>query len=97
MPKYTVNTVSFIDNGLRQAGDVIDFDGAPGSNLDPLDDDARAAKEAAKNVQRDQLNQMIRDYQPATGGLDQEQLAVLIGAAVAQAMAAQQPAKAAKG
>jgi hypothetical protein len=46
MARYRVNTRSFFDR-LYEAGEQVDFGGVPGSNLEPLDDEARAAKEAA--------------------------------------------------
>lgn len=46
MPRYRCNTRSFFDREYL-AGDEVEFDGIPGTNLDPLDDAARAAKESA--------------------------------------------------
>lgn len=47
MAQYRVKEKSFIGNALREAGDVVDFDGAPSSNLEPLDAPAQAAVEAS--------------------------------------------------
>jgi hypothetical protein len=47
MAKYRVLTQSFIDNRLVNEGDVIDHDGAPHDNLEPLDAEGEAAKAAA--------------------------------------------------
>jgi hypothetical protein len=52
MPRYRLNARSFIKGSLQDAGAEVDFDGVPGSNLDPLDDEARAAKEAAAPARR---------------------------------------------
>lgn len=49
MPKYKVLHESFIDGALVSPGTVIDFKGVPGSNLEPVDADAKAAKKAAGN------------------------------------------------
>lgn len=46
MARYRVNTRSFFDR-LYDVGETVEYDGVPGTNLDPLDDAARAAKEAA--------------------------------------------------
>jgi hypothetical protein len=47
MAKYRITRLSFIGKQLHEEGAEIDYDGIPGSALEPLDDDARAAKEKA--------------------------------------------------
>lgn len=42
MPRYTVTARSFINNALAHPGDIVDYDGLPGFNLEPADDEARA-------------------------------------------------------
>ncbi len=37
MPKYRVLAKSFINNTIVVEGDVVDFDGNPGSNLEPYE------------------------------------------------------------
>lgn len=46
MPKYRVLEPSFINNALVKEGDIVEFDGIPGSNLEPID---KAAKSAASS------------------------------------------------
>jgi hypothetical protein len=36
MAQYRVLQTSFINNALVQEGEVVEFDGEPGSNLEPL-------------------------------------------------------------
>ena len=39
MPKCRVLGRSFINNGLREEGDIVDYDGKIGSNLELLEDE----------------------------------------------------------
>lgn len=66
MPKYRVTQPSFIHGRMFKAGDVINFDGVPGFNLDPVDDAAKKAKAAAskaasRNVNKSDLAQSMAD------------------------------------
>lgn len=45
-PRYRVTELSYIDDALQDVGQEVYFDGAPGSNLEPLNAPARAAKAA---------------------------------------------------
>ncbi|MBM3099135.1 hypothetical protein JRX38_14180 [Gluconobacter cerinus] len=47
MARYRVTHESFINGRLVQVGQVIDFDGVPGFNLEAVDTAAKKAKEAA--------------------------------------------------
>lgn len=46
MAKCRVVETSFINNVLVHADDVIEFDGIPGPNLEPLDKDGKKLAEA---------------------------------------------------
>lgn len=48
MPRYRVTEQSFIGNRLVPAGETVDYDGLPGTNLEPLDDEAKAAKSVGR-------------------------------------------------
>ena len=48
MAKYRVLTPSFINNALVQAGDVVEFDGKPGSSLELIEDDKPEVKTKGK-------------------------------------------------
>lgn len=59
MPRYTVTTVSYINGiffaeqgqpGSHHVGDVIDYDGEPGSNLRAESDDAEAVVATLKQT-----------------------------------------------
>lgn len=50
MPKYRVKTKSFIDNSLREEGEIIEYGGVPGDNLEPMDKAAEDAKSATVMV-----------------------------------------------
>ncbi|WP_155723597.1 hypothetical protein [Gluconobacter oxydans] len=47
MPRYRVTAESFVGGRLVQVGDVIEYDGVPGFNLEPADATAKRAKDAA--------------------------------------------------
>ncbi|GBQ07873.1 hypothetical protein [Saccharibacter floricola] len=47
MARYRVTTASFINGRTVDVGTVIEYEGIPGFNLEPLDDEAHHAKEAA--------------------------------------------------
>lgn len=48
MAKYRVLAVSFINNALVQAGEVVDYDGKPGSALELIEDDKPEVKAKGK-------------------------------------------------
>lgn len=50
MPKYLVLADSFIHNTLHKAGAEIEFDGEPGSNLEPVGKAAAAIVAAQKST-----------------------------------------------
>lgn len=47
MAKYKVLERSFLNNRLHEAGDIINYDGTPAANLEPVDSAAKAAVKAA--------------------------------------------------
>lgn len=52
MPKYYVLTKSFINNTIAEAGEVVDYDGKPGSNLELVQEKKPdAPKKGAGKVQ----------------------------------------------
>jgi hypothetical protein len=50
MPRYRVLELSFINDRLREVDEEVDYDGLPGSNLQPLDAAARKAAKAAEEI-----------------------------------------------
>jgi hypothetical protein len=47
LPKYRVTERSFINNSLVEEGATVEYDGVPGPNLEPINNEAIAAKEEA--------------------------------------------------
>ena len=43
MPQYRVKQKSFINNAMREEGEIVDYEGTPSSNLEPMDASAVAA------------------------------------------------------
>lgn len=48
MAKYRVLTKSFINNAIVEAGELVDYDGKPGSNLELVEGDKPEAKSKGK-------------------------------------------------
>lgn len=48
MAKYRVLVTSYINSAIVQAGEVVDYDGKPGTNLELLEGDKSEAKPEVK-------------------------------------------------
>lgn len=46
--KYRVLTKSFINNAIREEGDIVEYDGKPGSNLELVGAEDKPAKGKGK-------------------------------------------------
>lgn len=46
MPRYRVKETSFFDGGLVKPGDLVEYDGVPGFNLEPTDAEGRKRQSA---------------------------------------------------
>lgn len=68
--KYRVLRLSHIHNNLWPEGSEVEYDGEPGSALEPLNDAAKAAKEKAerKGVVTNAVTPAAALNQPAPGG-----------------------------
>jgi hypothetical protein len=86
MAKYRVLTTSFINNALVHEGTVVDFDGVPSSNLEPMDRPAETATEQSASANTDSAARMVAAA--AGAGPDQVDLAAAASAAAAAAAAA---------
>jgi hypothetical protein len=56
MPMYRAKVTCFVDNGIRNEGDVFEYNGPPNSNLERADgksDDAEAAPKAQRKAKAD--------------------------------------------
>lgn len=91
MAKYRVLTKSFIGNSLVDEGAVIDFDGVPSDNLEPLDPPAQAAADQAGSAN----TESIARQKVAAAGADPN--SVEATAAVSAAASAAQQALQAQG
>lgn len=64
MAKYRVRFTSFLDNKLVQEDDVVDYDGIPHDNLEPLD---KPAEQAAQEAAHADLEAIARQKVAAAG------------------------------
>jgi hypothetical protein len=86
MAKYRVITTSFINNSLVAEGAVIDYDGVPSSNLEPMD---KSAEVAAGQSDAANAESIARQKAAAAGASpDQVDLAAAATAAANAAAAA---------
>lgn len=65
MPKYLVLETSFINNRIHEAGDEIDYDGIPSTNLKPIESLPKEVIEKAENA--DQESQERIDMAASAG------------------------------
>lgn len=49
MAQYRVLTKSFINNAIREEGDVVEYDGKPGSNLELIEDEKPKSQKGKGN------------------------------------------------
>ena len=83
MAKYRVLTKSFINNALVEEGAVVEYDGAPSDNLEPMDKPAEAAAAQAATADVDSI---ARQRAAAAGASpDEVDTAAAISAASAAA------------
>lgn len=64
MAKYRVRQTSFLDNKLVQEDDIVDYDGVPHENLEPLD---KPAEQAAQEAAHADLEAIARQKAAAAG------------------------------
>jgi hypothetical protein len=73
MAQYRVTALSWIGGRTVQPGEIIEYAGTPGSKFEPVDDEAKAAKEAAER----QRAVPFRDrptYTPAKAAIEKPRL-----------------------
>jgi hypothetical protein len=89
MAQYRVLKRSFIDNHIREEGDVVNYDGYPSDNLEPMDDEGRAKQKEGIKAAKAAMTQLIRDTQPLAGmAFDQEAFAKAVAKAIADGVSA---------
>lgn len=106
MPKYTVLEKSYLPSAdgssrIYEAGETVDYDGLPGRNLEPLDDEGKA-KQADYLASLEKLrSDRLRDFPPESQAAaeafakmladerakDKDALSATVAAAVASALA----------
>lgn len=95
MAKYRVLSQSFIDNKLVNEGDVIEYDGVPHENLQPLDTEGEQAREAAATAD---IEAIARQKAAAAGAEpDAAETAAIVSAAAKAAETAIQETSGAAG
>lgn len=52
MPRYTLTARTYVNGSLGEAGDVIEYNGWPGSTLEPADAVAARVKEAYDTMRK---------------------------------------------
>lgn len=83
MAKYRVLTKSFIGNTIVEEGTVIDFDGVPSDNLEPMD---KAAESAAEQSATANTESMARQ-KAAVAGADPDEINLVAATSAAAAAA----------
>lgn len=66
MPKYRVKELSLVGNELHQPGAVVEYDGLPAENLEPLDDEGRAKYQEYLKSNAERLENQERQYGTAS-------------------------------
>lgn len=61
MPRYTVTAPTFVCNSLQPVGEVVEYDGWPGSSLEPADDVAKRIKDYFAAHRRDRKLPRVPD------------------------------------
>lgn len=65
MAQYRIKTKSFVNNGIREEGEIVEYEGIPGDNLEPMDKPAEKAVKAAIGANNDDI---IRQHFAAEAG-----------------------------
>ncbi len=60
MPKYRAKTKHYLNDRMVEADEVVDYDGIPGTRLEPLDAEARKRMEAADKDREKQRKAFAR-------------------------------------
>lgn len=84
MPKYRVLIKSFIGNSLVEEGAVVDYDGVPADNLEPMDKPAEAAAAQSASANLDS----IARQKAAAAGANPDDVDTAAAASAAAAAAA---------
>lgn len=80
IPKYRVKELSLIGNELHEAGAIVEYDGLPAENLEPLCELGRAKYREYLESNEQRIKKMMADYPPT--------MAQEVGMAVMEALKA---------
>lgn len=64
IPKYRVKELSLIGNELHEAGAIVEYDGLPAENLEPLCELGRAKYREYLESNEQRIKKMMADHQP---------------------------------
>lgn len=84
MPQYKVLEKSLIGNEIFEEGAIVDYDGYPSGNLEPLCDEGRAKAEELIEVNKERIKR-IQLENPNTPMIDNEAFAKAVAAAITEA------------
>jgi len=61
MPKYHVLVKSLINNSIAEAGDVVEYNGKPGSNLELVAETKPTTSKNGKGKSHDEVKDEVKD------------------------------------
>lgn len=64
---YKVLEKSLIGNEIFEAGQTVEWDGHPGTNMEPTCDEGRARLQKTLELNRENREKIARDYAPVAG------------------------------
>ena len=64
IPKYRVRELSLIGNELHEAGAIVEYDGLPAENLEPLCEAGRAKYREYLASNEERIKRMFEEYPP---------------------------------
>ena len=84
MPQYKVLEKSLVGNEIYEEGAIVEYDGYPSGNLEPMCDEGRAKADELVEVNKKRIKQMQLDN-PNTPVLDGDAFAKAVAAELAKA------------
>ena len=82
IPRYRVKELSLIGNELHEAGAIVEYDGLPAENLEPLCDLGRAKYQEYLASNAERVKRMMAEYPPT----DADEIAGAIAGAILKAL-----------
>lgn len=72
MPRYRVLELSYFNDRIVQAGEEINYDGNPGNNLEPLDEEAAAARAKVLADEPERIRKLLAAAAPEKASMAEE-------------------------